>query len=234
MLKRILAAFLFIALNACLSVSHASEPGLFAALAGEPYADERLAAFDSISEKIQASTVTESGVLIEVRQACYVRDRVFIAYQIGDVTELIGLHEGSPEETLGGIQWSQVLEDWITGEVNAPDFPDVKKEHDWLDGKGRRWLTSPYCYIQDGLVLEDGTLLPFVAGTESKQKDGSVIGWRECVVPEEKITDTLAAGLYFSCENAIKYQDRSTFRAYYTDTEPAFISFVLTRRESIE
>ena len=43
--------------------------------------------------------------------------------------------------------------------------------------------------ILDGLELEDGSFADIIAGGEVQQDDGTVIGWRECIVPEDEITD---------------------------------------------
>ena len=43
--------------------------------------------------------------------------------------------------------------------------------------------------ILDGLELEDGSFADIIAGGEVQQDDGTVIGWRECIVPQDEITD---------------------------------------------
>ena len=60
-----------------------------------------------------------------------------------DVTANVKTIEDVPHKLLGApdgdIQWDNEVQDWVEGEIPAYD-PDVKKEHDWLDGKGQRWL----------------------------------------------------------------------------------------------
>ena len=43
--------------------------------------------------------------------------------------------------------------------------------------------------VQDGLDLEDGSYADITAGDESAREDGSVIGWKECIVPEDELAD---------------------------------------------
>lgn len=42
---------------------------------------------------------------------------------------------------------------------------------------------------QDGLSLEDGSYADIIAGGSVQQEDGSVIGWKECIVPEDELAD---------------------------------------------
>ena len=44
--------------------------------------------------------------------------------------------------------------------------------------------------VLDGLELEDGSFADITAGGEVKQDDGTVIGWRECIVPEDEHAET--------------------------------------------
>ena len=44
--------------------------------------------------------------------------------------------------------------------------------------------------ILDGLELEDGSFADITAGGEVQRDDGTVIGWRECIVPEDELAET--------------------------------------------
>ena len=182
-----------------ISAAFAADGGVFgevAAREGE-YADKRLSVLDGIAEKPAASQTLEDGIAVEVNQAYYEGTRIFVSYKVGSNADLIQLNEGAPEET----QWTHEVENWITGEAPAIDQADYMKEHDWLDGKGQRWLEGPYDVI-DGITLEDGTETRTVGGMEIKQKDGSLIGWLEAVIPEEKATDSQSFALSVSCNHA--------------------------------
>ena len=44
--------------------------------------------------------------------------------------------------------------------------------------------------ILDGLELEDGCFADITAGGEVQQDGSTAIGWRECIVPEDKLAET--------------------------------------------
>ena len=108
-----------------LSGAFASDPGLFAELGRDEGADERLAALDQAAEKLSVSSGS-NGSFIEVSQAYFEGDRVYISYRAS------------------GCQ-----------------------------------------VVQDGLDLEDGSYADIIAGEETGLDDGSVIGWKECIVPDD-------------------------------------------------
>ena len=61
--------------------------------------------------------------------------------------------------------------------------------------------------MQDGIDLEDGSYADIIFGDETVQEDGSVIGWKECIVPDGKNTDSQTFSLVFgpSEENRIRF-----------------------------
>ena len=44
--------------------------------------------------------------------------------------------------------------------------------------------------VLDGLELENGSFADITAGGEVQRDDGTVIGWRECIVPEDELAET--------------------------------------------
>ena len=112
------------------SAASASEGGLFSEMIETEYSDERLDRLDEIAETVSLSQ-TEGGVTVEVSQAYYEGDRVYISYRANDRIE-----------------------------------------------------------EQDGLDLEDGSYADIIAGGSIQQEDGSVIGWKECIVPEDETADS--------------------------------------------
>lgn len=129
MLRKTMTLLLTISLL-IFSVSMASASGLFSEMNETEYADERLPILDEVAEMISASQ-TEGSVTVEVSQAYYEGNRVYISYRAS----------------------SQIFE-------------------------------------QDGLDLEDGSYADIIAGGSMQQEDGSVIGWKECIVPEDELADT--------------------------------------------
>lgn len=108
----------------------ASEGGLFAKMIETEYADERLSRLDEIAETVSVPQ-NEGGITVEVSQAYYEGNRVYISYT-----------------------------------ASAP----IEE--------------------QDGLELEDGSYADIIAGGSVQQEDGSIIGWKECIVPEDELANT--------------------------------------------
>ena len=213
-----------------ISAAFAAGNGLFGEVAAQEgeYADKRLSVLDGIADKPAAVQTLEDGITVEVNQAYYEGSRIFVAYKLGSNADLIQLHEGAPEAN----EWTHEVENWITGEAPAFDQADYMKEHDWLDGKGQRWLEGPYDVI-DGITLEDGTETRTVGGMEIKQTDGSLIGWLEAVIPEEKATDSQSFALSVACDYAVKFQDNTTYRENWQKTGKATVPFTVTRNKDV-
>ena len=108
----------------------ASEGGLFAKMIETEYADERLSRLDEIAETVSVPQ-NEGGITVEVSQAYYEGNRVYVSYT-----------------------------------ASAP----IEE--------------------QDSLELEDGSYADIIAGGSVQQEDGSIIGWKECIVPEDELANT--------------------------------------------
>lgn len=206
----------------------APESGAFATLAQYEDADPRLAALDKIAEPLAATLTVPSGVTVEICQAYYEGYRVYISYRISPVTDLITLHEGAPE---GVAEWDHTEENWIMGDLPAA-YPDIRKQNEWLDGKGQRWVEMPYCGLMDGIDLPDGNYADIIAGNESREPDGTIVGWKECVVPEESRTDPLTFDVTVASGTTIRFQDGSTYKEKYSDPEKSEILFTLKQNEA--
>ena len=211
-----------------ISAAFAADGGVFGEVAAQEgeYADRRLTVLDQIAEKPAASQTLEDGISMEINQAYYEGSRIFVSYTMGSNADLIQLHEGAPEET----KWTHEVENWITGEAPAIDQADYMKEHDWLNGQGQRWLEGPYDVIE-GIVLEDGTETRTVGGMEIKQKDGSLIGWLEAVIPEEKGADSQSFAITISCNHAIKFQDNANYKENWQETKKISIPFTAAKNK---
>ncbi len=112
------------------SASAACASGLFSEMNDTEYSDERLPVLDQVAETVSKS-LTESAVTVEISQAYYEGNRVYISYRAS----------------------SPILE-------------------------------------QDGLNLGDGAYADIIAGGSIQKEDGSVVGWKECIVPEDELADT--------------------------------------------
>ncbi len=149
------------------SASAASASGLFSEMNETEYADERLPLLDEAAETVSKS-VSEGSVIVEISQAYYEGDRVFISYRAS----------------------GEILE-------------------------------------QDGLTLEDGAYADIIAGGSVQKEDGSVIGWKECIVPEDEPADTHTFCLCYSIpETEEKYMlgvtlNRHLYSQALSGTSPA-------------
>lgn len=65
--------------------------------------------------------------------------------------------------------------------------------------------------VQDGLGLEEDAYADIIAGEEIKREDGSVIGWKECIVPDENASDVQTFSLVFSDSDEPEERNRVSF-----------------------
>lgn len=229
MLKKVFAVILVISLMA-FSTAIASESGFFGELAQVEYADERLPALEKVAEQVPASSLTKNGITVELGQGYYEGNRVFISFKISANTDLIELYEGAPD---AGIKWKDSMENMIIGEEPA-NSADVKKQYDWLDGKSQHWARVPSCSTGDGLELDDGTYLDIVAGYQKEQVDGTILGWKECIIPEGKELDSLTFKVPFCWYTMIRFQDYTTYKETVESSENDSINFTLNRNNSFQ
>ena len=180
------------------------------------------------AEMLSTSIKADDGITIEIGQAYYEGDRVFLSYRLTGNLFSTELHEGAPEES---YQWSTEIENFIAAESFFNEVPELQRLNAWLDGKGQRWGISFEAMLHDGLMLEDGTYLDIYAGNNVVQEDGSVIGWKECKIPEEKLADTLTFKAVLYRGKSVEFQDGSTFRMYYDRGESTDIFFMLRRND---
>ncbi len=130
MFRKTTALFLAVSLMiVSVSAASASGSGLFHEMMETEYTDERLEVLEKVADTISVSR-TEDSVTVEVSQAYYEGNRVYISYR-----------------------------------ASGPIFE------------------------QDGLELEDGSYADITGGGSVLREDGSVIGWKECIVPESELAE---------------------------------------------
>ena len=217
-------AFIIVTMTAALAAGF----GLFGELAQKQNTDDRLTQLDEVSESMSVSLVTDDGITVEIGQAYYEGNRVFMSYRLSGNIVSVELHEGAPEEH---DSWSDVLENTIAAETFGNDTPELQRLNAWLDGKGQRWGTSNVVALHDGLFLEDGTYLGIIGGDEVIQDDGSIIGWKECEIPADRISDTLTFKAVLFRGNSIMFQDGDTYKRLYQRGESTDIFFTLKHND---
>ena len=94
-----------------------------------------------------------------------------------------------------------------------------------------RGESSEKTWLHDGLYLEDGTYLDIIGGDEMIQDDGSIIGWKECVIPADHLSDTLTfKAVLFRGKNTM-FQDGNTLKWLYQRGDSTDVFFTLKRND---
>jgi len=202
--------------------------GLFGELAQNQHADQRLGQLEEAAETMALSLVTEDGITIEIGQAYYEGNRVFLSYRLSGDLCSVELYEGAPEEH---APWTDVLENTIAAEAFMSDDPERQRLFTWLDGKGQRWGTARWAALHDGLFLADGTYLNIIGGDQVMQADGSIVGWKECEIPAEQAADTLTFKAVLFRGNETVFQDGSTCKRLSQRGENTDVPFTLVRND---
>ncbi|MBQ8161831.1 MAG: DUF4179 domain-containing protein [Clostridia bacterium] len=230
MVKKISASAVLVIALVIISMTAALAAGfgLFGELAQHQTTDQRLAQLDEVAEPMSVSLVTDDGISIEIGQAYYEGNRVFVSYHLSGNLYSVELHEGAPEED---YTWSDVLENTIASETFGSDIPELQRLYTWLNGEDQRWGTSHEASLHDGLFLEDGTYLDITDGSDVLQEDGSIIGWKECEIPADRVSDTLTFKAVLFRGNDIWFQDGTTCKRLYQRGENTDVLFTLNHND---
>ena len=77
--------------------------GLFGELSQRQDSKGKLTELENVSESVSASITTEDGITIEIGQAYYEGNRVFVSYRLSGNLASAALYEGAPEKD---IDWT--------------------------------------------------------------------------------------------------------------------------------
>ncbi len=225
------SAILVIALiSLSMAAALAAGFGLFGELAQNPRGDKRLSEVEKVADSIEREWTTEDGITIRIEQAYYEGNRVFIAYRLsGDWTSTV-LHEGAPDDE---IAWDWVEENMIAAQTMMSDVPERQQAILKLDGQSQRWMETTEKGLHDGLSLADGTYLDIIGGDNIIQEDGSVIGWKECEIPEDCLKETLTFQARLYRIHSIMFQDRTTYRQSTEKGETTCFEFTLQQKKDL-
>ena len=232
MMKKVSASMIIAIILVLLTVSGAMAAalGLFGQLSQDSRGDGRLSAVDRVAENIAREWTTEDGVTIRIEQAYYEGNRVFIAYRLDGNWNATVLHEGTPD---GEINWSWEAENTVAAQTMISDIPERQQAIQKLDGQGQRWIDCREIGLHDGLSLADGTYLDIIGGDQIIQPDGSVIGWKECEIPEACLKETLTFQARLFRTRSIMYQDGATYRMASEKGETTCFDFTLTQHTGL-
>ena len=219
-------AFIILSMAAALAAGF----GLFGELAQNPRGDKRLSEVEKVADSIEREWTTEDGITIRIEQAYYEGNRVFISYRLsGDWTSTV-LHEGAPDDE---IAWDWVEENMIAAQTMMSDVPERQQAILKLDGQSQRWMETTEKGLHDGLSLADGTYLDIIGGDNIIQEDGSVIGWKECEIPEDCLKETLTFQARLYRIHSIMFQDRTTYRQSTEKGETTCFEFTLQQKKDL-
>lgn len=229
--KKISVSFVLVVMMLFLMASAALAAGfgLFGQLSAGQNNDERLPQLEQIAESVSSTLVTDDQIVVEIGQAYYEGDRVFMSYRLSGPLTASVLHEGAPDQE--NITWDTELENFICAEQWWSDYPEIQKANAWLDGKEQRWTETEVIGIHDGLYLADGTYADIIGGDQIIREDGSIIGWKECEIPRDHLADQLTFKAVLFRNRTIAWQDGTTYRASHTMGETTDIAFTLSRNE---
>lgn len=228
--KKISVSFVLVMMLLFLMASAALAAGfgLFGQLSSGDHADERLPELEQVAEVLESTMTTNDGVVIEICQAYYEGDRVFVSYRLTGNTESAVLHEGVPDRD--DIVWD-FEEEMICSETWTSDRPEVQRANEWLDGKSPRWAEVHVVGIDDGIYLDDDTYLDIINGEDQYLPDGTIVGWKECVIPKGNQADQLTFKIPLRRGYSIEQQNGPTYRRSYTGSTDGAITFTLARNE---
>lgn len=191
--------------------------GIFGQLGEREDADARLPGLEAVSEKVALSFTTQEGVTVTIDQAYYDGTRVFISYTKTGPFDVLSMGEGKPEN-LGECDWE--LPGEIYGEYFFSESPNHQVMVKHLDGSAPRWAKNTYVNVHDGLQAGE-TYLDIIGGSTYLTEDGTLVGWKECVVPEEIAADELVVSIGTFTSETTYYQDETGLYVYVADRDPA-------------
>ena len=226
--KRIVAILLAMALALSLTAALGEEKaGFFGQLAEDEYGDSRVTALAALAQDLNLEWTNDEGARIELGQALYEGNRVFVAFRLSGRRADTVLHEGAPEQEL----------EWISENegpaVDAYYFEDEERVElaQQLDGKGQRWLACRDVTLEDALYLTDGTFVGMDGGESINQDDHVTLGWEIFEVPEEFAQDTLTFSAQVLETSTVFYQDGPVCRYAYLGESRHPLTFTLTRQQ---
>ena len=191
--------------------------GLFGQIGERMDSDARLPGLERVSDVVGATFTTADGVTVTIDQAYYDGTRVFISYTKSGPFEALEMGEGKPEN-LGECDWELPGEKF--GDTFGIDSPAHQAIAAHLNVDEPRWVERTYVNIHDGLQAGE-TYLDIIGGDSYLTEDGTMVGWKECVVPEEIAADelTVSLGTFTTCTTYV--QDDTGLYQYYADRPAA-------------
>ncbi|MBQ8082129.1 MAG: DUF4179 domain-containing protein [Clostridia bacterium] len=225
----IMAIILILTLGTALAASL----GLFGQLGQRhEWSDARLPDLDQVSDTVNLSYTTAGGNTVTIHQAYYDGARVFVSYSIEGNPIKLTLNEGRAG-----------LERWHSETPAAEFWDSTGSEYSYWQPM-REWLTSgternavvESLSAHDGLFLMKGDwfdpdiYLDIYYGDSEETADGSIVGWKECHVPEELqgAEELNVALVIFGSTSVYEHADQ-TVRTFYQREQEFPIPFTVKK-----
>lgn len=198
------------------TVAVAAELGLFGQIGQKEHADVRLPALENVSTEMNQVFHVDNGVILTVQQAYYDGSRVFISYKVEGPYDVLETGTGKPDL----VNYDQKYDGVIFADMWYAEGPNGQALMSWLDGSEPRWAKTSTVNVHDGLQIGD-EYLDIIGGEYYWLEDGTLMSWKECIVPEELAADevTFSIGVF------------TTGSTYY-QTEEALYTFGVDRGET--
>ncbi len=201
--------------------------GAFGQLATAHDPDRRLEDLDAVAAPVQAKVTAADGVAVTVEQAYYDGERVFISYRITGGLTRVETGRGALE----GVNW---FDPGDYGIALDPDSPAASLVETLQTGETGDWVRVTQTAVHDGLRLSDGAYLDIIGGEERLLPDGTVIGWKECEVPQELAGDTLACkAVAFRVTTTYQKTDGGLRAAYERVPEETDVPFTVRKETDV-
>jgi len=198
------------------TVAVAAELGMFGQIGQKEHADSRLPGLENVSTALDKAFDVGGGVTVTVHQAYYDGSRVFISYSVAGPHDVLETGTGKPDL----VNYDQKYDGVIFADMWYVEGPNGQALMSWLDGSEPRWAKTTSVNVHDGLQIGD-EYLDIIGGEYYWLEDGTLMSWKECVVPEALAADevTFSIGVF------------TTGSAYY-QTEEALYTFGVDRGET--
>lgn len=190
------------------SVAVAEALGLFGQIGQNAHSDARLPGLENVSTVMDKVFTVDNGVTVTVNQAYYDGSRIFISYKVEGPYDVLETGTGKPDL----VNYDQKYDGVIFSDMWYVEGPNGKKLMDWLDGSEPRWAKTTTVNVHDGLQIGD-EYLDIIGGEFYYLEDGTLMSWKECIVPEELAADEVTFSIGVFTTGSTYYQ---TAEALYT------------------
>ena len=190
------------------SVAVAAGLGLFGQLSQREHSDSRLNGLENVSTVLEKVFDVGGGVTVTVHQAYYDGSRVFISYSVAGPHDVLETGTGKPDL----VNYDQKYDGVTFADMWYVEGPNGQALMSWLDGSEPRWAKTTSVNVHDGLQIGE-TYLDIIGGEYYYLEDGTLMSWKECIVPEELAGDEVTFSIGVFTTGSAYYQ---TAEALYT------------------